>query len=106
MSENKEKIYDEEISPLMNKIIEICNDKEIPFFATFEFNDGEFCTSASRKNGHIILNHYEALRQCIQDNRVNVDKYIFWLKQIASETGHSSVHLKLLGVNENPIEEI
>lgn len=32
---NKEEIYDEEISPLMAKIIEICTEKGIAFLANF-----------------------------------------------------------------------
>jgi hypothetical protein len=30
-----EKIYDEEISPLMGRIIKICNDNQIPMMAQF-----------------------------------------------------------------------
>lgn len=48
-----EKVYDEEISPLMQQIIEICRREKMPMFATFCFRhdpehpDGEFgmCTT-------------------------------------------------------------
>lgn len=39
---NKEEIYDEQISPLMQQIIAICNDKGIAMHASFDIaHDGE-----------------------------------------------------------------
>ncbi len=36
---NKEDIYDNEISPLMQKIISICNEHEIPMIASFTYEN-------------------------------------------------------------------
>lgn len=51
MGKNTEVIYDEQISPLMTKIIKICKENKIPTFCTFQLterNDEEdalFCTT-------------------------------------------------------------
>lgn len=37
--------YDADIFPLMNRIIEICHDKRIPFVATFEYAPEAYCTT-------------------------------------------------------------
>lgn len=46
---NKEAIYDEQISPLMGKIIAICQQHKISMFATFDTpndeDDGLCCTT-------------------------------------------------------------
>jgi len=50
---NKEKIYDKEIAPLMDKIIEVCKREEIPFFCDYQLTktdknneeSGLFCTT-------------------------------------------------------------
>ena len=38
---NKEGVYDNEISPLMRKIIEICNENKIPMVASFTYENCE-----------------------------------------------------------------
>jgi hypothetical protein len=47
---NKEQIYDEQISPLMSQIIEVCRENKIAFLASFSIptdeDDGLRCTSA------------------------------------------------------------
>lgn len=94
-----EKVYDEEIHPLMAQIIEICKKHEMPMFATFEFANGSFCTTLLRqKHAHFVLHHYDALKQCIEGQDVNVDKYIGWLMKGAHKNGHSSIYLGQLGV--------
>jgi len=57
---DKEKVYDEEIYPLMEKIITICIDNDIPLLATFhvierqEKDDGLFCTTSLNKNSPLL----------------------------------------------------
>ena len=36
---NKEAIYDEKIAPLVNEILALCKEHEIPMFATFQYSD-------------------------------------------------------------------
>ena len=101
--ENKESVYDKRLSPLMTEIIRICKEEEIPFFTSFEFADGAFCTSAI-DTGHPIIEHYRALSQCAAGGGVNVDKYMFWVAGTARKEGHSSLVLHQMGVPETPEE--
>lgn len=39
MIKDNEKVYDEQIAPLMNQIIKICQENKIPTFATFVYNE-------------------------------------------------------------------
>ena len=47
-----EHVYDEQIAPLMSKIIDICKDNNLPMFATFlyahdgEEEGGQLCTTS------------------------------------------------------------
>lgn len=48
---DKESVYDERISPLVQQIIEICKEENIPFIMDFALRDGEgdenlYCLSA------------------------------------------------------------
>jgi len=45
MLKDNEEVYDERISPLMARIIEICTEHGIPMLATFEYAPGDLCTS-------------------------------------------------------------
>lgn len=46
MLKDNEQIYDEQISPLMTKIIQVCKDNNIPMFATFAYKDEKLCTTS------------------------------------------------------------
>jgi hypothetical protein len=41
-----EKVYDEQISPLMAKIIEICQQHKMPLIASFQYATEEHCSTA------------------------------------------------------------
>jgi hypothetical protein len=97
-----EKVYDEEISPLMTKIIEVCNREKIPMFAEFQYADDGMCKTHLNHDGHPLFHHLEVLTRCRCEGGLNVDNYIMWLQRHAREHGHSSVCLKLLGVPESP----
>jgi len=52
MNKDSEKIYDEQISPLMTKIIAVCKENNIPMFSSFQLTSAEndeqgalFCTT-------------------------------------------------------------
>ncbi|MES0444938.1 MAG: hypothetical protein ABUJ92_00195 [Desulfobacterales bacterium] len=91
-----EEVYDNEISPLMKQILDICKKHEMPMFAEFQFNDDGWCKS--RIPGHPIFDHFDALSQSIQDQGVNIDKYMFYVAKRANEEGHSSIVLSQLGI--------
>lgn len=95
--EDKEAIYDDQIAPLMTQLIEICRREGVPMFASFQYGDAGFCTSAL-STGHCVFNHYMALAQCSEHGGVNVDKYMNWVAKDARKNGHSSIYLKMSGV--------
>ena len=104
--EDKETVYDEQIAPHMNEIIRVCKEHQIPFFASFQYNDENFCSSGGRLGGHVVFNYLEAVRQCIHSDGFNIDKLMFWVMKNARSEGHSSIILKQLGVPLRPDEVI
>lgn len=48
----KEKIYDEQVRPLMAQIIKICGKNKIAFVADFGLDDDLHCTSADLRDSH------------------------------------------------------
>lgn len=48
----KEKVYDEQINPLMAQIIKICQKNKIAFVADFGLDDDIHCTSADLRESH------------------------------------------------------
>ena len=120
----KEKIYDEQISPLLKQVIEICKEHKIPMIANFGFDpvpelskedqdlvdDGDICMPADSSHTcllgeeydyHWVYEHMNVLHQCRTYNKsVNIDKYFFWLiKEIEKRGGHSSLFLNKMGVS-------
>lgn len=80
--DNKEKIYDEQIAPLMGKIIEICKNENIPMFAEFQYSDLDFCTTCiypEVEGRNIIMMLYNILSKCRFENGVNVDQFFLHL---------------------------
>jgi hypothetical protein len=77
--ENKEKIYDEKISPLIKQIIEICKDESIPMFCEFQFSKDGFCRSFLKSTDTNIFEHYLALSHCKSGGSVNIDSILIWL---------------------------
>lgn len=92
---SKEKVYDEEIAPLMAKIIEISKNHEIPMFAEFQYEDEGFVTTYIKHDGHSVLDYMQALAQCIEPSGVNMDKFLFGLMK--SYPNQSSVCMMQLG---------
>jgi hypothetical protein len=45
MSDNREKIYDEQIAPLMTEIIKIAKQHDIPMVASFQLDDVDLLCS-------------------------------------------------------------
>jgi hypothetical protein len=97
--ENLEKVYDEQISPLVLQIIEICQKNTMPFFLDFQYADNSTCKSSSPPKDNILIKYLEAIHQCVSDDGFNVDKFMFWVMKAARTTGHSSLILSQLGVD-------
>jgi len=100
-----EKIYDEQISPLMEQILDICKKNALPVFAEFQYSDDGFCKSIiDNPESHIMLTHLDVISQCIEQDGVNIDKYMIWCTREAKKVGHSSMYLNLAGVPELPTD--
>lgn len=74
MVKENEPVYDEKIAPLMQQIIDICSEHELPFFAVFEYNPNEFCVSSNFKAKESPT--LEALYQTWQRNRPSVEQIV------------------------------
>ncbi len=100
-SKDREKIYDDEISPIVKQLIAKCREHKMPLFFECEWNSGEFCkTKIAPKDWspHAVFETFEAISQCIQSGGVNFDKYMFWVvKQVKEAGGHGSLFLSQLG---------
>lgn len=77
--EDKEKIYDSKISPLIKQILTICKDEKIPMFCEFQFSTEGFCRSFLKSEDTNIFEHYLALSQCKSDESVNIDSFLLWV---------------------------
>ena len=87
----------------MAQLIEVCQREGIPFFASFQYREDGFCTSA-QSTGHCVFDSYLALAQCAEHGGVNVDKYMNWVAKDARKNGHSSMYLKMAGIPLTPDE--
>lgn len=100
-SMDREKIYDDEISPIVQQLIAKCKEHKMPLFVECEFNPGDFCkTNVAPKewNPHCGFITLDIITQCFQADGVNIDKYFFWLiKQVKEAGGHGSLFLSQLG---------
>lgn len=85
--DDKEHIYDTQVSPLVQQLLKVCQDNGIPMFATFQFSDTGFCTSALEEQGHRLIRHMRALSQCAEEDRVNVERYLRWVAKGAVLAG-------------------
>lgn len=94
LRDDKEKVYDEQISPLMKQIIEICQKNDIPMFTEFQFGPCDFVKTNLSKNGHFLFKWLEVCAQCATEDGMNADKFIGWLMK---QENTSSAYLSLLG---------
>ncbi len=95
---DKEKIYDEQIAPLIAKIIEICKTEEIPMFAEFQYADLGFCTTCiypEVDGRNVTTKLYNVLSQCRIEEGVNIDK--FYLHIAKNYPNKSSIVMQMLG---------
>lgn len=104
---NTEKIYDEQIAPLMSQIIELCNKHQIPFHASFFPSTGD-------ESGHVrVTSHsaYESIHPEVFHNLNllywaaaaggNLDVFMMAAEAYAKKHGHNSMYLALLESAKN-----
>jgi len=103
--ENKEQIYDEQIAPLMAKIIEICKAEQIPMFAEFQFADFDFCTSCiypDVEGRNVTTKLYNELSRCKMEEGVNIDQFFFHIAK--NYPNKSSIVMKMMGVKPKEVQ--
>lgn len=70
ITQDNEEIYDEQIAPLMTKIIEICRKNKIPMIATFNYQPEQLCTTylsqkamynSEDEDGEVLTKIYRAI---------------------------------------------
>ena len=76
MIKDNEKIYDEQIFPLMTKIIAICRENDIPFVASYEYAPEYFCSSAWKVDGQstFMSKLFTLIRHKAKGNRISTMK--------------------------------
>jgi len=96
--ESKEKIYDDQIAPLMEQIIEICKKEEIPMFADFQYNDTDFCTTCiypEIEGRNVVTKLFNVLSKCRTESGLNVDQFFFHI--LKNYDNESSIVMKMMG---------
>ena len=98
MSKSKrEKVYDEQIYPLMNKIMDIVKEHDIPLHATFLLGNGDACTThLEGTDTSWLMRAFYYLSQ----SRGNFDTFMIAIQRDADKYGHSSIFLKVLNFKE------
>jgi hypothetical protein len=97
MNDN-EKIYDEQIAPLMSQIIEICKANNIPMFADFQYAKFDFCTTLvypDVADRNVTMYLYNMLSKCREHDGVNIDKFFFGVSK--KYPNKSSIVMSMLG---------
>lgn len=68
-----EAVYDEQINPLMEKIIAICKEHNLPFVATFQYtSEPDFCSSAMLPKERFVSDQLEKIYAILQPPRTPV----------------------------------
>lgn len=95
---DKEQIYDEQIAPLIVKIVEICKVEQIPMFAEFQYGDLNFCTTCIYPDvdgRNITTKLYDVLSKCRIEEGVNIDQFFFHIAK--NYPNKSSIIMNMLG---------
>ena len=99
---NTEQIYDEQIAPLMTKIIEICKENKIGLHSSFrltnEYEEELYCHSCLPVKDGYLLDMLYLMVRC----KGNIDSFILTLlKQIEEGRPNDSILLhRLKNINE------
>lgn len=99
---NQEKIYDEEIAPLLLKAGEICQKHGMTIVAQVEYEPGEFgLTAAMGENPSLAMQMLRWLAMA----KTDIGRFLRQVQNHARKHGHSSASLYLLGVEPIPRRE-
>lgn len=101
--ENKERVYDEQIAPLMAQIIKICKKEQIPMFADFQYSDKDFCTTCIYppvEGRNVTTKLFNVLSRCRTEEGLNIDDLFFHISK--NYPNKSSVVMSVLGNKPTP----
>jgi hypothetical protein len=94
VSFDEEAAYDEEISPLMSKVIAICKAKGIPMVAVFQFagrdDEASFCTTTIPKPDDRVHPHIKNLAKIAAEERNRTGPFAMAITETTTPEG---VHL-------------
>jgi hypothetical protein len=99
MKNNLEKVYQDDIHPLMERINLVCKQTKMPMFATFQDAKGSFRTSClnseesefDKMKMHFFLHETWSFDEFMK--KVIID---------AKENGHDSYFLSAMGIKKEP----
>ena len=96
--EDKERVYDEQISPLMAQIIQICQDNGMPLVAHVQYSPEGLATTSVGTTAESMLKMRIAaqLAHCIVAS--NLDEFLFWLVKEEARQSTGSLMLAALQV--------
>jgi len=82
--EDKEKIYDDEICPLMGQIVKICQEKKVDIFTSFLLKSNEedymTCDTGFAYEQKQRVDILTAITRCFDERGIfNIDKFLFFL---------------------------
>ncbi len=95
----REDFYDREVAPVLMELAKKCEDAKISFIAMTEWEPGETGRTATIQGdaGFGLKMAHTAMQA-----HGNVDSLMIAIKRYATEHGHSSAVLHLLGVPTTP----
>ena len=99
-----EKIYDDEVGPLLIQVRDLCAKHKMNFVAAVQYGRDEWAYSVSFENTdnaeYPILGNLRNMYYFAQTQ--NFDSSLNGSIQDARKYGHSSMYLKMLGVETSP----
>lgn len=98
----KEEIYDQIIAPKLLEIGQLCQQHDLPFVAAVEYEPYSLGRTAYWDKGAGIA--IKTVDWAVQSHG-NGDTLIWAMMRYATEYGHASACLRILGVPETPVSK-
>jgi len=101
MSREQEKIYIDDVHPLVERITLICKQSGMPMFMTFQDGSDSFRTSCINQEN----SQFEKLKLHMLVNETwSIDQLLSIIIEDAKKNGHDSLYLKAMGIpNKNQL---
>jgi hypothetical protein len=97
--DDKEKVYDDEVAPLLRQVCDLCEKHGMPMLAVVQFNQTDWGHTAYTSGPYPLAN----MRHCYYFAKSgNFDASMGAVLDDARKYGHSSIYLTLLGVPQGP----